>query len=106
MYDHYKSVSSMMQLNPAKLDLMRGEYVVFSLICGLIRANNGIVSQYEVCEANKGTIKETTYNIIHRLTKKGYLSKHRPSNQYYSRSYLSLTDKGLLLQAKILDALK
>jgi DNA-binding PadR family transcriptional regulator len=106
MLGHYKSMSVYLKMPPKEFGLMKGEYVVFSLVCGLIQRNKGIISQLEVCKSNSDIITGTTYNIIHRLVKKGYLSKHRPSNQFYSRSYLSLTDKGLLLQAKILEALK
>ena len=103
---HFKSVVCYAYNSPSKYDLLRSEYFVLLLVIGLLSKNKGIVSQIEVCKANKAIKHTTTYTLIRQLTEKGYLSKHRPSNQFYSRSYLSLTDKGLLLQAKILEALK
>jgi DNA-binding MarR family transcriptional regulator len=78
--------------------LIFGEKAVFLLIVTLLEENSSL-TQYDVIKLNNAPEK-TTYNIISKLIKKGYLSSTR-SNQYFSRSYLSLTEKGLLLKAHI-----
>ncbi len=75
-----------------------GERAVFGLILAYLEAGDS-VTQYDIIKAN-GAKEVTTYAIIKRLILKGYLSASR-SNQYFSRSYLSLTEKGLLLKAHI-----
>ncbi len=81
-----------------KTGIGTGEKLVFSLVVALM-GESGTVTQFDIINANKAN-KKTTYTIIARLIKGGYLSASR-SPQYFSKSYLSLTEKGLLLKAHI-----
>lgn len=75
--------------------LNMGEKMVFLLILALFEKREQ-VTVFDVKQANKNVKQCTTEKIISNLTAKGYLSKTR-SNQYFSRTYLTVTEKGLLL---------
>ncbi len=81
-----------------KIGLTVGEKIVFLLVVALM-GESETVTRFDVLRTNKGN-KNTTASNLRSLILKGYLSASR-SNQYFSRSYLSLTEKGLLLKAHI-----
>jgi DNA-binding MarR family transcriptional regulator len=89
----YNGAKAMLETRPE--DLTMGEKMAFLLVLALFEVNDQ-VTIYDVKKANKGINEMTTIRLIYNLTSKGYLSKQR-SNQYFSRTYLSVTDKGLLL---------
>ena len=79
-------------------NLNKGQLIVFTLILAMFEYND-ILSIYDVKKANR-TNEFTTMNNIASLRKKGLIKTQR-SNQYFSRAYLSLTDKGLLLKSQL-----
>lgn len=84
-------------------DLDTSGFFLMMLICGLFERLE-VVSQYDVVKENEKFSAPFTYKIVSSLVRKGYLSKQR-SNQYFSRSYLTLTDKGNLFKSKLYSLL-
>jgi DNA-binding MarR family transcriptional regulator len=89
----YNGAKAMLTVRPE--DLTMGEKMVFLLIMALFEVKDQ-VTMFDVKEANKGIEKRTTAQLIRNLCSKGYLTRSR-SNQFFSRSFLTVTDKGLLL---------
>lgn len=73
-------------------ELRIGEKLVLITVIRLL-AEKQVITKYDVCNANH-IKRDTTYHLIQSLERKGYLVSNR-SNQYFSRSYLSLKGKGL-----------
>ena len=101
----YKSLLVNSILSPYKVGMRRGEYITLVLIISLIESNNGIVTQADVIKANKDIPRSTTYRNIKMLIDAGYLNSER-GRQFFARSYLTLTDKALLLQSRIKSLLE
>jgi hypothetical protein len=76
----------------------KGNIIVFILILSLFEQNT-IVSKYDVIKANRSK-KMTSHANIYQLINLGLLSANK-SNQFFSKSYLSLTPKGLLLKSQL-----
>lgn len=76
-------------------NLMIGEKLVFLLIMGLLE-KHGVITLHEVKEANLPTKISTTSSIFEKLKAKGYFTTQR-SNQYFSRAYITPTEKAFLL---------
>jgi DNA-binding MarR family transcriptional regulator len=89
----YKGAKAMLSVRPE--DLTMGEKMVFLLIMALFEEKDQ-VTMYDVKQANKGIENPTTGLLIRNLCSKGFLTRSR-SNQFFSRTYLTVTDKGLLL---------
>jgi DNA-binding MarR family transcriptional regulator len=89
----YKGAKAMLSVRPEELTM--GEKMAFLLVMALFEVNNQ-VTMYDVKKANNGVKENTTNSLIISLVNKGYLTKQR-SNQFFSKSYLTVTDKGLLL---------
>jgi DNA-binding MarR family transcriptional regulator len=89
----YKGAKAMLTVKPEEMTM--GEKMAFLLILALFEAKDQ-VTIFDVKKANEGVKENTTTALVYSLTKKGYLSTTR-SNQYFSRTYLTVTDKGLLL---------
>ena len=87
--------SSKVAMETSKEDLKLSEKMVFLLILALFQKQDQ-VTIYDIKKANLGINERTTDRLIRQLINKGYLTKQR-SNQYFSRTYLTVTDKGLLL---------
>ena len=81
-----------------EINMRKGNIIVFLLILALLE-NNKELSKYEVIRANKSP-DGTTRTNIQQLERLGLITSKR-SNQYFSRSYISLTEKGLLLKYKL-----
>jgi DNA-binding MarR family transcriptional regulator len=79
-------------------ELTPGEKFVLILTSRLLEQFQ-VVSKQEVCENNQAK-PATTYGFLKSLEHKGFIRSTR-SNQYYSKSYLSLTEKGLLFKSKL-----
>lgn len=77
--------------------------MIFSLISGLLSLN-GTCTIYDVAIANNGingTLnRSVTDKHVSLLYKAGYINKNR-SKQHFSRTYLTLTEKGLLLKSRL-----
>ena len=78
--------------------LNKGHLIVFTLILALLEYND-IISKYDVKQANRINPNTTNSNILY-LEKIGLLTSKR-SNQFFSRSYISITPKGLLLKSQL-----
>jgi DNA-binding MarR family transcriptional regulator len=89
----YKGAKAMLQTKPE--DLTMGEKMAFLLIMALFEVKDQ-VTIYDVKKANEGVKEQTTTKLIYNLSNKGYLIRSR-SNQFFSKAYLTVTDKGLLL---------
>lgn len=77
-------------------ELTSGEKVVLITIIRLIEEKE-VVTKQEICKANR--IKNnTTYAIMRSLETKGFIKSKR-ARQHYSRSFLSLTEKGHFFSA-------
>ena len=72
-----------------------GEKLVFLLIMGLLE-QNGVITLHEVKKANSPTNEGTTAGLLNQLKAKGYFTTQR-SNQFFSRAYITPTDKAFLL---------
>ena len=91
----------MLSIRPEELTM--GEKMVFLLVMALFEEKDQ-VTMYDVKQANKGIEKPTTGLLIRNLCSKGYLARNR-SNQFFSKTYLSVTEKGLLLARSFRSAL-
>lgn len=78
-----------------KENLSIGEKLVFLLIMGLLEQNEQL-TLFEIVEANKPTNESTTRKLIDALKAKGYFTTQR-SNQYFSRAFITPTEKAFLL---------
>ncbi len=88
----YKGAKVMLEVNSDKLKV--GEKMVLLLILALFESNDH-VTMHQVREANTNVKIKTTYALINGLMAKGLITKQR-SNQHYSKTFLTVTDKGLL----------
>lgn len=79
-------------------ELSMGEKIVLITIIRIAEEIN-IVTKNEICKENNIS-HSTTYSIIKSLEKKGYIISLR-GKQFYSKSYVSLTNKGLLFSYQI-----
>ena len=79
-------------------ELSMGEKIVLITIIRIAHEIN-IVTKNDICIENK-IRHSTTYSIIKSLEKKGYIISLR-GKQFYSKSYVSLTNKGLLFSHHI-----
>jgi DNA-binding MarR family transcriptional regulator len=75
-------------------DLKLGENIVFLLILALFESMDQ-VTIFDVKKANEGVKEHRTHKIVSELARKGYLMRNR-SNRHFSKSFLSVTEKGLL----------
>lgn len=73
-------------------ELRMGEKLVLITLIRLL-GEKQVITKNDVCTANQAK-RDTTYHLIQSLERKGYLESKR-SNQYFSRSFLSLRGKGL-----------
>ncbi|GAB2479021.1 hypothetical protein [Algoriphagus taiwanensis] len=80
-------------------ELTPGEKFVLILTSRLLEQHQ-VVSKQEICDKNQAK-KATTYGFLKSLENKGYISSDR-SNQYYSRSFVSLTERGLFFKVRML----
>jgi DNA-binding MarR family transcriptional regulator len=96
-----KGAKAMLSVRPEELTM--GEKMAFLLIMALFEVKEQ-VTMHDVKQANTGVKENTTNSLIISLVNKGYLTKQR-SNQYFSKAYLTVTDKGLLLARSFRSAL-
>jgi hypothetical protein len=89
----YYSNKAMFMLDPEGLKI--GEKLVFLLIMGLLEKKDSL-TLYEVIQANKPTNTNTSNRIFRQLKAKGYFTTQR-SNQFFSRAYITPTEKAFLL---------
>lgn len=85
-------------LSKGNQELTMGEKFVLVIVTRLLEELQ-VVSKLEVCEAN-GIKKNTTYCLLNSLEKKGILKSVR-SNQFYSKSFVSLSDKRVLFVSRL-----
>lgn len=78
-----------------KESLSIGEKLVFLLIMGLLEKNEQL-TLFDIVSANKPTNQSTTRKLIDALKAKGYFTTQR-SNQFFSRAYITPTEKAFLL---------
>lgn len=78
-----------------KENLSIGEKLVFLLIMGLLEQNDQL-TLHELKKANEPTNEGTTAGILNQLKRKGYFTTQR-SNQYFSRAFITPTEKAFLL---------
>jgi len=74
-------------------NLSGGEKFVLIITIRLLKEKQ-VISKQDICNENK-VKNSTTYSIIKSLENKGYLTSKR-GNQFYSKSFLSLINKGLM----------
>jgi len=79
-----------------------GEKAVFCLILDHLSAF-GTVTMKQIVTANNGN-KNTTYTNLQRLLTKGFIKTER-SSQFYSPSFIELTEKGNLFASRLRKAL-
>ncbi|MCS5488913.1 hypothetical protein [Algoriphagus limi] len=79
-------------------ELTPGEKFVFILTIRLIDQQH-IVTKQEICKSNQAK-PATTYAFLRSLEHKGYLKSNR-SKQYFSRAFISITQKGLLFKSRM-----
>ncbi|AMQ55615.1 hypothetical protein [Algoriphagus sanaruensis] len=79
-------------------ELTPGEKFVLILTSRLLEQQQ-VISKQEVCDNNQAR-EATTYGFLKSLENKGFISSNR-SNQYYSKSFVSLTEKGLLFKSRL-----
>jgi len=84
------------------LELTMGEKAVFCLILDCLRLFDS-VSMYDIVKRNGG-LKTTTYSNLRNLKKKGFIKTER-SSQFYSPSFIELTEKGNLFASRLRKAL-
>lgn len=103
LFIFYRSFEVINYLLKTEKDLKYPGLVIFSLIIAIIN-KKGTCTAYDIITANTGLKKpikrETTYTNISRLQKAGYINKTR-SKRHFSRTYLTLTEKGLLLKSRL-----
>lgn len=85
-------------LSECNKELTMGEKFVLIVVTRLCDQNH-VVSKLEVCDANS-IKKNTTYSLLRALETKGFLKSVR-ANQFYSKSFVSLSDKGLLFASRL-----
>lgn len=81
-----------------KNGLTLGQKIVLISILSLFEAKD-IITKKDIIKANKANI-HTTYSNIRALEAKGFIKSTR-SNQFYSLSYISLTEKGNLFASRL-----
>ena len=79
-------------------ELRKGQTILFILILSLFETQS-TVTRYDVIRLNRGNKNTTSSNLV-KLHQIGLIQTQR-SNQYFSRAYLSLTPKGLLLKSQL-----
>lgn len=82
-----------------------GEIRLFWLICGLLEDFEVITSK-QIVYLNKeinGYKEGSTRTTLQNLRNSELIVTHRETNQYFSQSYISITDKGNVLKALIRD---
>tara|TARA_R110000772_G_scaffold46279_1_gene105683 strand:+ start:476 stop:799 length:324 start_codon:yes stop_codon:yes gene_type:complete len=84
-------------------DLRIGEKLVLINILALLEQID-IISKADIVKASDAK-NTTTYANIRSLENKGYIQSIR-GNQFYSLSYVSLTDKGNLFASRLRRILK
>lgn len=72
-----------------------GEKIVFLLVMGLLEQKE-VITIHEVKQANLPSNLKTTENNFYALKAKGYFTTQR-SNQFFSRAYITPTEKAFLL---------
>lgn len=82
--------------------LIARESIVFLLLCAYFD-DNSVIDKYTVVNSNKAS-KTATYTIMRSLENKGFIQSQR-SKQHFSRSYISLTSKGLRLKRELASLL-
>jgi len=90
----FKAISNFL----ADKSLLWGEKAVMMLIIALLEEKE-IISQKEVIQANRSP-SPTTYKNIQQLRAKGYIQTNR-ANQYYSLSFIELTEKGRITASRL-----
>jgi hypothetical protein len=80
------------------IDTPLGAKVVFSLVLGLFE-DKAILTKDDVCKANSAK-RATTYAYLRILEDAGFLTSER-TNEYYSKSYIQLTEKGNLTASRL-----
>ncbi|AMQ57089.1 hypothetical protein AO498_11630 [Algoriphagus sanaruensis] len=84
-------------------ELSPGEKFVLILTARLLDEHQ-VISKQEICEVNQAK-PATTYGFLKSLENKGYIRSNR-SNQYYSRSFITFTDKGLNFKVRLIRFIK
>lgn len=82
--------------------LTGGEKLVLILAIRLLEEKQ-VVSKQDVCLENHAGLS-TTYSILYSLERKGYIQCQR-SKQFFSKSFISLSVKGLLFKGRLKELL-
>ena len=102
LIDYYRSFEVTTVIKREFKDINMVQLIVFCLIAGLLD-RKGSTTMFEVNKLNSGENKLRlggTHRYINELFEKGYLNKQR-TGAYFSKTYLSLTEKGLLLKSRL-----
>jgi hypothetical protein len=86
-------------------EIRTGEIRLFWLICGLLEDLN-TVSSKEIVVLNReinGYTDSSTRSGLALLRQCNLIETHKDSNQFFSRSYINITDRGNYLKALIRD---
>ncbi len=89
-------------LRDEAIELKTGEKALFCLILDHLSLF-GTVSMFDIVKANNGN-KNTTYSNLKSLRRKGFIKTER-SSQFYSPSFIELTEKGSLFASRLRKAL-